>query len=244
MFNKFLKTTALVAQYIPKNSSKIYQWLFSGPKYPISFDILISRINTLISQYNLKPIFKIYENCDLNEKLLRKELKNIGGIYLWWCQKTGKFYIGSAKNLTGGKDSRLVDYYQSSRLRPELSSFKVSIDMAPEILRFPERHWNLIILEVCKEPFDSDYLKNREQFWMLLIPTYNRSLVVGSNSRGPIPEDQRQTKSSIVYVYTVRRENDKIIIGSELIIWGIKETARQLGIHPTGVQAHLNSGQR
>lgn len=76
---------------------------------------------------------------------------------------------------------------------------------------------------------------------MLLIPTYNRSLVVGSNSRGPIPEDQRQAKSSTVYVYTV--ENNKIIIGSELIIWGLKETTRQLGIYLADLQAHINSGQ-
>ena len=105
--------TALVTQYIPKNSSKIYQLfpISNRLKFPVSFDILINRINTLINKYNLKPIFKIYEDCHLSERCLRKELKNISGIYLWWCSKTGKFYIGSAKNFTGGKDSRLVNRF-------------------------------------------------------------------------------------------------------------------------------------
>lgn len=69
----------------------------------------------------------------------------------------------------------------------------------------------------------------------------NRSLVVGSNSRGPIPEDQRQAKSSIVYVYSV--EDNKIIVGSEITIWGIKETARRFGIYIADLQACLHSGQ-
>jgi hypothetical protein len=115
------------------------------------------------------------------------------------------------------------------------------LDIASDMLQYPKQHWNLIILEICEEPFNLDFLKSREQFWMLLIPTYNRSLVVGSPSKGPIPEDQRQAKSSMVYVYTV--ENNKIVIGSELIIWGIKETARQFNIYLADLQAHLNSGQ-
>jgi len=243
MFNKILKSTALITQYVPLNSSKVYQLfpISNRLKYPISFDALMGRINSLIHQYGLKPVFKVYSNCASNEKLLRKELKNIGGIYLWWCTETGKFYIGSAKNFTGGKDARLVDYYQPSRLCKELSSFKVSRDVASDMLEFPKQFWNLIILEICEEPFDLDFLKSREQFWMLLIPTYNRSLVVGSNSRGPIPEDQRQAKSAIVYVYSV--ESNKIIVGSELLIWGIKETARQLGIYLADLQACLHSGQ-
>lgn len=234
--------TALVTQYTPKNSSKIYQ-LFpinNRLKYPITFNVLLNRINTLINHFNLKPIFKIYINCELNEKFLRKELKSIGGIYLWWCRVTGKFYVGSAKNFTGGKYSRLVDYYQTSRLNKELTSYRVSQDLASDKLLYPKQFWNLIILEVCENPIDLDYLKSREQFWMLLNPTYNRSLVVGSPSRGPIPENQRRAKSSAVYVYTV--ENDKIVIGSELVIMGIKETVRQLNIYLADFQAHLNSG--
>lgn len=66
---------------------------------------------------------------------------------------------------------RRVDYYQPSRLRKELSSFKVSIDVASDMFKKPEELWLLLILEVCEEPFDLDFLKSREQFWMLLIPT-------------------------------------------------------------------------
>jgi len=62
------------------------------------------------------------------------------------------------------------------------------MDIVSDMLKYPKQYWNLIILEVCKEPFDLDFLKIREQFWMLLIPTYNKSLVAGSPSRDPIPE--------------------------------------------------------
>lgn len=93
MSNKIFKSTALITQYVPLNSSKIYQLfpISNRPKYPITFDALMDRINNLIHQYDLKPVFKIYLNCESNEQLLRKELKNIGGIYLWWCSETGKF---------------------------------------------------------------------------------------------------------------------------------------------------------
>jgi len=159
------------------------------PKYPITFNALLNRINSLINYYNLNPIYKVYLDCQSNEKLLRKELKSISGIYLWWCSETGKFYIGSALNFTGGKDSRLVSYYQPSRLNKELSSSKVSLDIAADMLQYSKNFWNLIILEAFEEPVDLNFLRDREQFWMLLLPTYNRSLIVGSNSRGPIPEE-------------------------------------------------------
>jgi hypothetical protein len=43
------------------------------------------------------------------------------------------------------------------------------MDIASDMLQYPKQHWNLIILEICEEPFDLDFLKSREQFWMLLI---------------------------------------------------------------------------
>ena len=56
------------------------------PKYPITFSALLCRINELIQQYNLKSVpeepkgtpeafplgYKIYLDCESNEKLLRR----------------------------------------------------------------------------------------------------------------------------------------------------------------------------
>jgi hypothetical protein len=61
---------------------------------------------------------------------------------------------------------------------------------------------------------------------MLLIPTYNRSLVVGSNDGQPMTEEKRQSLSTLIYVYEISSEEGKLIPESEQIIYGLKELSR------------------
>jgi hypothetical protein len=60
----------------------------------------------------------------------------------------------------------------------ELSSYKVSMDIASDMLQYPKQHWNLIILEICEEPFDLNFLKSREQFWMLWQKFLHRKYII------------------------------------------------------------------
>jgi hypothetical protein len=76
---------------------------------------------------------------------------------------------------------------------------------------------------------------------MLLIPTYNRSLVVGSNNGELMLEEKRKLISTPIYRYTVK--DNKIINNSELLIWGIKETSRTLKIFIMDLEMHLKSGR-
>ena len=60
---------------------------------------------------------------------------------------------------------------------------------------------------------------------MLLIPTYNRSLVVGSNEGLPLSEKKREAISTLIYIYEMSDEG-KLIPNSEQKIYGIKELGR------------------
>lgn len=64
------------------------------------------------------------------------------------------------------------------------TSAKLSRDIANDMIKYPKSFWNLIILYKIETDLirkDKRNLYNLEQICMTLIPTYNRSLVVGSN---------------------------------------------------------------
>jgi group I intron endonuclease len=223
------KIFALVER-IKRKGSELYQ-LFPinhRLKYPIFFDKLIERIKSLKINYNKLGLIHIYQNVELNKKVINKDLKNKGGIYLWWCKSTGLFYIGSAKSFVG-KNGRLNEYFQKNRLLNRINS-KISSDIAKDMLIYPKSNWNLIILEIClqsrrKDDLNLRILKEKEQFWMLLLPTYNRSLVVGSNEGLPLSEEQRESISTLIYIYEIS-DDGKLIPNSEQKIYGIKELSR------------------
>ena len=112
-------------------------------KYPIYFDKLLERINSLKIRYNKLNLIKVYQNVELNRKAINTDLKNKGGIYLWWCKNTGLFYIGSAKSFVG-KNGRLMA--QNNRLLNTINS-KISSEIAKDMLKYSKSNWNLIILE-------------------------------------------------------------------------------------------------
>ena len=114
----------------------------------------------------------MYLNVELNKKAINLDLKNKGGIYLWWCKTTGFFYVGSAKTFLGAPNGRLNEYFQKNRLLNTNNS-KISSNVAKDMLKYSKSNWNLIILEAldCID-LSLEYLKSKEQFWMLLGPTY------------------------------------------------------------------------
>ena len=105
-------------------------------KYPIFFDKLLERINNLKLKYNKPYSINVYQNVELNRKLINKDLKNKGGLYLWWCTNTGKFYIGYAKSFLG-KNGRLIEYLKNNRLLNIVKS-KISFDVAKYMLKYPK----------------------------------------------------------------------------------------------------------
>ena len=60
---------------------------------------------------------------------------------------------------------------------------------------------------------------------MLLIPTYNRSLVVGSNDGLPFSIERRESISTLIYIYEISNEGN-LIPTSEHKTYGIKELSR------------------
>jgi len=219
-------------------------------KYPIFFDNLLERVYSLKNKYNIQGLFYVYKNVELNRNLINLDLKNKGGIYIWWCEIGGLFYVGSAKSFVG-RNGRLNEYFQESRLKLSVKT-KISSDIATAMLKYPKNHWNLIILE-ASENLVLETLREREQFWMLLIPTLNRSLVVGSNEGLPLSEEKRRALSTLIYVYEISSEG-RLVPNSEQKIYGVKNLGR-LGIrspsqssspiilvNPWDIQAHLKSG--
>ena len=245
---------------IKRKGSKIFQLfpISNRLKFPIFFDVLIAKISSLKSKYNnfdFGPL-RVYQNVELNIKEIKKELNNKGGIYLWWCKDTGLFYIGSAKSFFG-KNDRLHEYFQNNRLINRINS-KISSDVAKDMLMYPKSNWNLVILEMIdlnetlgEDKINVSLLREKEQFWMLLLPTYNRSLVVGSNEGLPMSEDKRESMSTLIYIYEISDEG-KLIPNSEQKVFGIKELSR-IGIKSQfsdlitavnlwDIQAHIKSG--
>jgi hypothetical protein len=60
---------------------------------------------------------------------------------------------------------------------------------------------------------------------MLLIPTYNRSLVVGTNENYTLSVEKRESISTLIYIYEILDES-KLMPNSEQKIDGIKELSR------------------
>ena len=220
-------------------------------KYPIFFESLLNRINNLNKNYNKLSSVSVYKDVKLNRKKINKDLNNKGGVYLWWCSNTGLFYIGSAKSFVG-KNGRLNDYFQKNRLL-NIVKPKISRDLAKDLIKYTISGWNLVILEVLDSNHRAEIekLKKKEQFWMLLIPTYNRSLVVGSNDGLSMTEQKRQSLSTLIYTYEISIEG-KLILNSEQIIYGFKELSRiglkskfsdfSTTVNYWDIQAHLKSG--
>ena len=112
--------------------------------------------------------------------------------------------------------------------------------------------FNLIIVEEhLSSNLDKPFVQSREQLWMLLYPTLNRSLLVSSNEGTPMLEQDRIKLKNLKIFYQYEVECGKIVPGSEQKIFGLKSLSR-LGVVGSGgkiipieynsVKGHLSSG--
>lgn len=190
-------------------------------KYPLSLDAVLKRVADLGKEYSIPLNVKTYRMNAEGIKLAKQEMKDKGGIYIWYCHVTGYFYLGSAQ-VFFGKDARLSTYLMKSRLSGKYRH--VSRDLAKDLLAYGYESFTVIIVENFDRGMLVEMLLYQEQLWMMLYPTYNRSLNVGSNDGQPMAEDERRALSTTVYQYEVL--DGSILAGSEVVHYGVKELTR------------------
>jgi group I intron endonuclease len=113
---------------------------------------------------------RIYLNALAEKKLLLKENKNLSGVYCWFNNINGNFYIGSAKDL----NNRLARYFRPSELKRSKNSL-----IHKALLKYACCHNNfsLFVLEYN----DTLNLIEREQYYFdLLQLSYNLLITAGS----------------------------------------------------------------
>lgn len=172
-----------------------YMWYISGgllssifiiPYYDLLSSILIipyADVNTLVLNLSIIPIFKnacfVYNDPINQRNEIRNDLKNKSGVYCWYNNVTGKYYIGSSLNLL----NRINRYYQNHYLT---TNFALTIIKA--LLKYGMKNFSLIILEIT----DKENVLIREQFYLdEFKPEYN-ILKFARNSQG-----FKHTKESI-----------------------------------------------
>jgi hypothetical protein len=118
-----------------------------------------------------KPV-KEYLNSMLSKTLIYKENNKRSGIYLWFNNINGKYYIGSAKDLR----NRLARYYslkelaRTNNLIHRANPQGVCSPEGAAIIKHKHENFSLYVLEYC----DLDNLITREQFYLdSLTPPYN-----------------------------------------------------------------------
>lgn len=190
-------------------------------KYPLRLDMLLERVSKMGAEYNIPLNVKTYRMDAKGIQLAKDEMKGKGGIYIWYSHVTGYFYLGSAQ-VFFGKDARISTYLMKSRLSGKHRH--VSVDLAKDMLSHGYDSFTLIFVESFDVGMSVEMLLYQEQLWMMLYPTYNRSLKVGSNEGQPMPEAERRALSTSVYLYEV--VDGMIVPGSEQEHYGIKELSR------------------
>ena len=114
-----------------------------------------------------KPI-KFYLDSKECKNSIYIENKDIAGIYLWYNNLNGKYYVGSANNLT----RRLSIYYSVVYLNNANNAIHRAI------LKHKHKNFSLYILEHCSP----DKLIEREQYYIdILNPEYNILKIAGSS---------------------------------------------------------------
>lgn len=151
---------------------------------------------------------------------LLAENKGKSGIYCWVNTVNGKFYIGSAVNLT----TRLRCYYSASLLK------KSRRPISSALLKYGQASFSLYILEYCEVKCTIE----REQFYFYLLkPTYNILSIAGS-PLGRIHTEETKLNISKAMQQLPRGENHPMfgrILSEET---RAKMRAAKLGSHHFG----------
>ena len=170
--NALVTTTSHKGKYLTEG---FWDTSLSLAKMPLSFDILFSRIESLAREYDLKPILNTYRINSEGVKAAKKENVDTGGVYIWYCHVTGRFYVGSCI-LFFGPRGRISFYLAPSTIK---SGKGVNKNLAKDILAYGFAAFSLIIVESF--PVDEvgyKQIRTQEQLWIILYPTYNATLAV------------------------------------------------------------------
>lgn len=220
-----LSITKLIRQPGDFVKTNVFLPLARFAKLPLTLKIVVTRIHEIGKKFNIDTnniqIFRINKRGIIEAK---RALKNQGGIYIWFCHVTGFFYVGSTMCFFG-QSGRLSNYLSLSRLTGKTKT--VSQNLSKDMLKYGYSAFSLIIVETSSiDAIVIESLRRSEQLWILLYPTYNKTLKVGSPFTAiPMPESTRKKMSTKIYQYEV--DKDGIIIkGSEYIHYGIKELIR------------------
>lgn len=101
---------------------------------------------------------------------------------------------------------------------------KVSKDLAQSILTHGIENFVLLIVqERYSSQLSKQILRPIEQFWMLLRPTFNRSLFVDTNNGAPMNELVRRQMSTLIYIYELVGNTFSPIYS---IVYGLKQLVR------------------
>ncbi len=154
------------------------------------------------------------------------DFKNKSGIYKIYNNKTGDFYIGSAKNLY------LRLHMHKSNL---LKNKHVNKFLQHSYNKYGKSNFTFEVLEEC----DTNLLINREQFYIdYLFPTFNLRKIAKSNLGIKWSEESKKKKKlqgrkGPIYEYNLNGEFVKE--------WGCaKEASEELGRSYYSVFANLN----
>lgn len=209
---------------LSKGSSSAPDWLTLSTviKYPLFLPALLKRIRALGAELGslVKLDIRVYSMTPEGQAQARKDLRGLGGIYIWWSATTGLFYLGSAMKFFG-RGGRLAQYFMPSRLGSTMISKDLGLDMINQGLS----DFTLIVVQTFPAgTMVQSALFALEQVWMLLRPTYNRTLRVGTPITPTLTEEQRIAVSTMLYSYVVMAG---VIVPHSLIIhYGVKELAR------------------
>jgi len=125
--------------------------------------------NDIIIKLSINPHMIYFNSLDIKSELT--SYKNKKGIYLWYNNKNGKFYIGSSVNLY----NRLRVYFNPKTLNKE------NMLIYKAILKYGYENFTLMIIELVD--LNDSVLEKEQYYFNLLNPTYN-ILKYSSNSLG------------------------------------------------------------
>lgn len=111
---------------------------------------------------------KEYLKPSIQKDSIFSENRGKSGIYCWVNTISGKFYIGSAMNLS----TRLYSYYSTLALKRN-SSMLICL----ALIKYGHSSFSLYILEYCDK---KDTIKREQYYFDLLKPSYNILSVAGS----------------------------------------------------------------
>jgi group I intron endonuclease len=136
-----------------------------------SYGVVSQPSGTVFSLSSISKLgLKTYENPQESRELIRKDNNGKVGVYCWFNNVNGKFYIGSGDPLY----LRLSDYYQDWYYIA-----RASIYIVRALSKHGMANFSLVILEYTT----SDNLIKCEQKWIdLLNPEYNLNRLAGNSS--------------------------------------------------------------